>query len=176
MYRRSATLAAALSGILLGALAGPALANDTHFNGTSAIRNGDIVYQDKTKYDVELDYAIGHYEDNTTVDFNPDTWNTSEDLEIRDVNQPSSNWYGVYQPNAWASNDIVLNIAKMDSVSHYAQLQVMAHEFGHSVGLADHSVSSGRCSYLMGSGCPADGWPRTLQTHDLEDLDFIGLR
>jgi len=145
-----AALLAALA--LCGAWASSALAG-SHFMGDDSVDSGEIRYEDVTTYDGARTNAISVWNALGSIDILPDDAGHICDLEIRDVNSPSYTWQGHWRTRVGADelrmNTYRLNLVTPSSERSETIRKVMAHEFGHALGLGQHEDISWHYTSLM---------------------------
>lgn len=119
--------------------------------GFDSISLGSIVYKDSTKYDTELNNAINLWRGVTSTEFKIDKWYLNCDVEINDGYRSDVSWAGLYSHKT-GTDIITMNTYYLDN-SIYGNAfrnQVMAHEFGHALGLADFYPDPDYTRYIMG--------------------------
>lgn len=152
----------AVAGIATGALllmASPAVAE--HFNGSDAVDGGTIHYVDYTKYDDSIRHSRNAWHAVGSIRIEPDSWSTVNDLTISDVDRSDVTWAGLYIPNSganemWLNEHYLGNEDFSEPNSGYDRAEehaLVAHEFGHALGLGDHEMSKWDNSSLM-YACP----------------------
>lgn len=152
------TVAAALVLVMATATS----ANAHFFLGFDSVDNGEIRWQDSTRYDDARKHAISTWNNLGAVKILADTLLTVEDLHWKDYNDCSSPYDGVYKNN-FLADDIVLNVCYLKNYTTAKRRAVAAHEQGHSLGLG-HSYSDQlmyKCSTCSGHNTP--------QAHDTKD-------
>lgn len=161
---RSPAFAAAVAAALL--VATPASAH--WFLGYDSVDNGEIRYEDESKYSSADGGTIGHAIDTwnalNPINIKPDAWNTATDLTWRDYSNADTTTQAYYHTHI-GSDHIHMNTAKLDNLSLFKKKAVAAHEQGHSLGL-DHNETND--TQLMWA-CPTCTSINTPQSHDKQD-------
>lgn len=145
-----AVLLAALA--LCGAWASSALAG-SHFQGDDSVDSGEIRYEDYTTYDGARANAISVWNALGSIDILPDDAGHICDLQIFDVNSANFGWLG-YWRTLLGADDIRMNTYRLNLVTPSSERSetirhVMAHEFGHALGLGNHDNISWHYTSLM---------------------------
>ncbi len=165
--------AAALAALTLcGVSAQSAFAG--HFLGNDSVDGGEIRYEDYTKYDGARTRAIDAWNALGRIDILPDDASHVCDLEVDDVNQPSNPAFGWWQARTGA--DVIrMNSATLDPLSPDSERtatirRVMAHEFGHALGIGEHLDSKWHYSALMYQyTCNSCNYIQSPLAHDRTD-------
>ncbi len=163
MGRRKVFATAVLGAASALSLAAPA--NADHFSGWNSVDNGEIRYQDNTKYNSALSFGIEKWNGLSGPDFKPDSFSTIEDLNVTDVSgMCSASWIGRATPQIGADK-VELNVCLMDQSTQNERWHVAAHELGHTLGIGDH----GNIQYYDAMMYATKTSYLTLSQHDIHD-------
>lgn len=119
---------------------------------TSAV-NGQITYSSSSQFGQQIAAAAQSWNDLGGIRIQPaassssdrdssdkdsgDSRNSGVQVEISDIYDPDELWGGEFIHSSQGPDQIIFNLARLDT-SNLAQIQsVAAHEFGHSTGLSD---------------------------------------
>ncbi|MEU9807684.1 hypothetical protein [Mycobacterium sp. NPDC050853] len=124
---------------------------------TSAI-NGQIAYSSSSQFEQQVGAAAQSWNDLGGIKMRPaassgpgssnsdqdssdknseDSSSTGAQVEISDIDDPAELWGGEFVHSSRGPDQIILNLARLDT-SNPAQIQsVIAHELGHAAGLSD---------------------------------------
>lgn len=122
-------------------------ASADHFSGEDSVDGGEIRYEDYTKYDGARTRTIDAWNALGSINICPDdAWHIC-DLEVDDVDRPDNPaygwWYGRDGADALKMNTATLDPITPDSKRTDYIRHVMAHEFGHSLGIGTTLIPSG---------------------------------
>lgn len=142
-----------------------------HFNPYGSSVDGDeIRYVDNTSYNDALSWAITEWNDLNPIEILPDSAFTIADVEVFDINDGNISWAGAWSPRT-GSDWIRINTYHVGVATTFEKRGVMAHEFGHALGLGDHTSGDGAGSnILMYETCCQVNTP---QAHDEDDYDDL---
>ena len=141
-----------------------------HDSGKDSVDDCEIRWEDETKYNDSMNWAINKWEarkgDDNCVDLEPDKWYTIADLEFTDVYRDDVTWYGQYEH--WVgTDDVYFNEYKVDQLtSNCAKRQVGLHELGHAHRFDDHST---RNNVMYKALNPNGPFKCYLGDHDKQD-------
>ena len=113
-------------------------ASEAHFQGYDSVDDGEIRYDEGTKYDVPLNHAIAVWNERKQVRIVPDNLVNIEDLYFSDIRRTDIPNCGLYDNNS-SSDDIYFNIPVLDAADENFRKMCATHELGHALGLA-HSI------------------------------------
>lgn len=153
-------LAAALAGVLLPA--STAFAADSR--GRSSVDDGEIRWEDETKFDDARKWAATAWYNDTynlrKTKIAPDEWDTITDLEWKDENRTDVTWVAQWRGMSGADS-IVMNKAYLDAGKKYGttgwRRKAAAHEMGHALGLghkANGTLMSTTIGYIVSNARP----------------------
>ncbi|MCY6355293.1 matrixin family metalloprotease [Clostridium sp. ZS2-4] len=130
-----------LCGTLVVSASTTVYAKKQHFLlGHYSVDNGKIAYEDKTKYDTELNYAVNKWNELKKVKIQQDTWTTLSDLIVCDTYNSDVEWPARYVHPPILTDEIQINdyYMKGNRITKLEKKCAITHEFGHALGL-DHS-------------------------------------
>lgn len=142
----------------LGVWSGTAAA---HNLGNDSVDDGEIRWEDSTKWDDERRNSLFDWDEPGCVDFAPDNWRTVTDLEFRDYRDANTNTTGFWQPR-FGADRIFMNDHWMDQNNWGQRHHNMLHEVGHATGLGHNN----RNDSVMKQGRL---WFHELGNHDVDD-------
>ncbi len=142
-----------------------------HFSPNGPSVDGDeIRYVDNTSYNDALSWAIAEWNDLDPIEILPDSAFTIADIDVFDVNDSSVSWAGARTVRT-GTDWIRINSYYVAGYTTFKKRGVMAHEFGHALGLGDHTSGDGAGSNILMYNCCLT--VNTPQAHDEDDYDDL---
>ena len=140
-----------------------------------SVRNGAIRWFASTTYSLELSDAVNTWDAQGPISITSTTATSTADLLVMNSSTDDVSWSGEWCPKADATDGcpaqdtIWLNQYVLDTNPVSSVQRTIAHEFGHSLGLA-HSVF-GNIMYFLGSGQKEAS--TTLGAQDQYDYNYL---
>ncbi|HWM91946.1 MAG TPA: hypothetical protein VN493_14365 [Thermoanaerobaculia bacterium] len=144
-----------------------------HFSPNGPSVDGDeIRYVDNTSYNDPLSWAIAEWNALDPIDILPDSAFTIADIDVFDVNDSSVSWVGSRSVRT-GTDWIRMNSYYLNGYTTFQRRGTMTHEFGHALGMGDHTLSDYGSSAIIMYECSACSGVNTPQAHDEDDYDDL---